>query len=338
MSELEVVQGVDLDRLEDLATRAEAYARASKAKTTLKAYQTAWQDWLDWCEQTSATPLPADPRALAMYLTERATIGGPNGTGLTIASLRKRIAAIAWQHEQRGYEEMPTKTRVVHLTMQGIARDIGPKHLIVRAEPALMDAVGKMLDQLPEGVRGTRDRAVLLVGFAGARRRSEIAALNLADVRDTDDGLKLHLRKSKTNQTGEAGEVYGLPYSPNPDTCPVRAWRAWRALLEEDDSLELAGGAAFRVINARGQLRPDERMSDRAVARMVHRYALTAGLPAGRWSGHSLRAGFATDAARQGVQERVIAKQTGHVNMNVLRTYIRDGDLFRENAAAAVLR
>jgi integrase len=175
---------------------------------------------------------------------------------------------------------------------------------------------------------GMRDRALLLIGFAGAFRRSELVGLDVADLAFTDDGLVITLRRSKTDQEGEGRKV-GIPHGSKPTTCPVRVLRAW---------LEAAGivtGPLFRSVNRHGKVGA-VRLSDRAVALAVKRAAESAGLDASTFSGHSLRAGLATSAAAAGASERSIMDQTGHRSVQMVRRYIRDGSLFRDNAAAHV--
>jgi integrase len=320
-----------LERVEHLRAKAREYVEHSKSEATVRAYAFAWRRFSAWCANEGRSPLPATPETVAVYLADQAPTSA-------LATLVQHMSMIAEYHRTAGYNPPPTQSQEVRLTWQGIRRVHGPDRIIVKATPALMADLARMLEHLPGGLRGIRDRAVLLMGFAGAMRRSEVSGLRISDIEDRHDGLRIRLRKSKTDQTGEDNEIIGLPYSPNPDTCPVRAWRAWRTVLEDAQALENADQFAFRVISAQGTLRPDEPMSDRAVARMVNRYAKLAGLPAGQWSGHSLRSGFVTDAAQKGVLERVIAKQSRHADLPTLRGYIREGDLFRENAAAQVLR
>jgi integrase len=176
-------------------------------------------------------------------------------------------------------------------------------------------------------VIGTRDRALLLVGFAGAFRPSELVALDMADLQFTGDGLVITLRRSKVDQEGE-GRKLGIPYGTNPDTCPVRSLKAW---------LEAGGiesGPVFCSITRHGKI--GARLSSYAVALVVEQYAGALGLDAATYAGHSLRAGLATSAAIAGASERAIMNQTGHRSAAMVRRYIRDGNLFRENTAARV--
>jgi integrase len=175
---------------------------------------------------------------------------------------------------------------------------------------------------------GCRDGALLPLGFAGALGRSELVGLDVSDITEGADGLTVRLRRSKTDQEG-AGRTIGIPFGSNPVTCPVRAWRGW---------LEVSGiteGPAFRPVDRHGHIGAT-RLSGQAVALVLKRHAARAGLDPGEVAGHSLRAGLATSAAPAGVPERVIAEQTGHKGTSMLRRYIREGSLFRENAASAV--
>ncbi len=175
------------------------------------------------------------------------------------------------------------------------------------------------------GIIGVRDRAMVLLGFAGAFRRSELVALDVEDCTFGKDGLTITLRRSKTDQDG-AGRKVGIPYGSNPDTCPVRTIQTW---------LEMAGidsGPLFRSINRHGKVR-EGRLSGIDVSRVVKKLARRAGLDPAKYGGHSLRAGHATSAAIAGATERSIMKQTGHRSVQMVRRYIRDGSLFRENSA-----
>ncbi len=171
----------------------------------------------------------------------------------------------------------------------------------------------------------TRDRALLLLGFAGAMRRSELVGLDYGDVADAEEGLIVTIRRSKTDQYG-SGRKIGLPFASTPLTCPVRACRAWVGAANVQD------GPLFRAVDRHGKV-SGERLSDQTVARVVKRALKAAGRDAEKFAGHSLRAGLATQAAMNGATERSIQKQTGHKSLLILRRYIRDGSLFRENAA-----
>ena len=170
-----------------------------------------------------------------------------------------------------------------------------------------------------------RDRALLLVGFSGGFRRSELVALDVADVTDTEDGLKILIRRSKSDQEGQGRKV-GIPYGSNPETCPVRTVQAW---IEQ---AKISDGLLFRSVNRHGQVQASG-LCGSDVARIVKKLAVRARLDPGKYAGHSLRAGHATAAAIAGASERSIMNQTGHRSVQMVRRYIRDGNLFRENSA-----
>jgi integrase len=194
--------------------------------------------------------------------------------------------------------------------------------------PVLVDDLKRMVSRLPEGLIGVRDRALLLIGFCGAFRRSELVALDAADVASTREGLVLTIRRSKTDQEGE-GRKIGIPYASHVETCPIRSLQDW---LERSGITE---GPLFRPINRHGKM-ASTRLSAAAVGEIVKKYAAAVGLDASEFAGHSLRSGLATSAAAAGPSERAIMNQTGHRSVNMVRRYIRDGSLFRENAVAVV--
>ena len=182
-----------------------------------------------------------------------------------------------------------------------------------------------MVEAADAGLIGARDRALVLLRFAGAFRRSELVGLDVEDAVFGKDGLVVTLRRSKTDQEG-AGRKVGIPYGSNPETCPVRVVQAWV------EQAAVTTGPLFRAVNRHGRVQPG-RLTGRAVARVVQKLATAAGLEASKYAGHSLRAGHATAAAIAGASERSIMAQTGHRSVQMVRRYIRDGNLFRENSA-----
>jgi integrase len=182
-----------------------------------------------------------------------------------------------------------------------------------------------MVSVTDSGLIGVRDRAMILLGFAGAFRRSELVGLNIEDCEFGKDGLTITLRRSKTDQDGE-GRKIGIPYGSNPETCPVRTVQGWM------EQATITIGPLFRSITRHGRLRPG-RLSGIDVARVVKKLAVRAGLDAAKYAGHSLRTGHATTAAIAGASERSIMNQTGHRSVQMVRRYIRDGSLFRDNSA-----
>jgi len=182
-----------------------------------------------------------------------------------------------------------------------------------------------MLDATDPGLIGMRDRALLLLGFSGAFRRSEVVGLDVADLDFNRDGLTVNLRRSKTDQDGQ-GRKIGIPYGSNPETCPVRVVQAWL------DQTGITQGPVLRSVNRHGRLQP-VRLGAGNVATIVKKLAQRAGLDPAKFAGHSLRAGHATSAAASGASERSIMNQTGHRSVQMVRRYIREGSLFRENSA-----
>lgn len=305
--------------LEAVAVRARDYAGQARAANTVRAYRADWAHFTAWCEAHGRPSLPAVPETVALYLAHLAA------TGYRASTIGRRVTAISQAHQLAGLDS-PTGAAIVRETHKGIRRSIGTRQ--VGKAPVMTADVRRMVNALPDTLHGIRDRALLLVGFAGAFRRSELVGLDLADVEDTTEGLIVTLRRSKTDQEGQ-GRRIGIPYGSTPTTCPVRALRAWIA------AGTIAGGPLFRPINRHGQVAA-ARLSAQTVALVVKRAAAAAGLDPAKYSGHSLRAGLATAAAAAGVSERAIMDQTGHRSVTMVRRYIRDGSLWRENAAAAV--
>jgi integrase len=298
--------------------RARDYVRQSKAANTRRAYRADWADFSAWCAARRVSPLPATPQSIALYLSGLAP-------ERKVSTLRRRLSAISQAHQAAGHPS-PTKDPAVRAVFAGIRRAHGAAQQ--GKAPVMTADLRRMVAALPDSLLGTRDRALLLLGFAGAFRRSELVGLDVADVSRTGDGLVVRLRRSKTDQEGE-GRTIGIPYGSRPITCPVRALSSW---LEAGG---IAAGPLFRPLNRHSQILPG-RLSDRAVARVVQRAALAAGLDPAEFAGHSLRAGLATSAAAAGVSERAIMAQTGHKSLPMVRRYIRAGSLFNDNAAAGV--
>ena len=295
------------------------YARAARAGNTWRAYDADLWHFATWCHQEGLTPLPAAPTTVAAYLAAHAP------PTLAVSTLRRRLAAISVVHQAAGHKapDLPTRAAEVKAVWAGIRRTHGTAPKKVRAaRTKVINALVAPLEPKPIDVR---DRALLLLGFAGALRRSELVGLDVADITEDGGGLRLVLRRSKTDQEGETTTV-GLPYGSNPATCPVRAWRAWR------DLARLAGGPAFRAITRHGHI-SSARLGDRAVARMIRRRALAAGLD-GDFAGHSLRAGFATEGYAQGTPELAVMRHGRWRSASVMRGYVEEGGLWTDNAAA----
>jgi integrase len=309
--------------LDDLAKAALGYARFNRATSTQRAYANDWAHFCAWTAAHGLDSLPAAPETVALYVTDLAsTPQSTTGAPLRPSTINRRLAAIAVHHKRAGYDS-PSSAPGVREIMKGIRRSLRVAQR--EAAPAGIGEIRRMIAHLPSDIAGTRDRALLLVGFAGATRRSELVGLDVADIIEGDQGLAIIIRSSKTDQEGRGRQV-AIPRGHDPETCPVRALQGWLEAAAIDD------GPVFRPIDRHGNI-ASARLSDRAVALIVKRAAEGAGLDPTRYSGHSLRAGFATTAAANGAPERAIANQTGHKSMEVLRRYVRHGSLFTDNAA-----
>jgi integrase len=311
-------QDAQVGPLGEIADRASEFVQHSKAKNTIRAYRSDWTHFEGWCKAHGQSSLPASPDCVAFYLTDLSATHKP-------ATLTRRISAVSQAHQIAGIES-PTRAAKVRLVMQGIRRTFGTAQ--VAKEPVLVADLKRMVCRLPEGLLGVRDRALLLIGFCGGFRRSELVALDVADCAFTREGLVLAIRRSKTDQEGE-GRKIGIPYASHVETCPIRSLQDW---LEKSS---IAEGPLFRPINRHGKM-ASTRLSGAAVGEIVKRYVRALGLDATKFGGHSLRSGLATSAAAGGASERSIMAQTGHKSEKMVRRYIRSGSLFKENAVAVV--
>jgi len=304
------------ENLIDVATKAAEYMAQAKAKNTIDAYRRDWQDFEQFCVLAGLESLPAAPETVAAYLVTLAD-------KCKVSTLERRIASISQAHQAAGFPT-PTSDMQVRVLMQGIRREKGTAQ--EGKSPAVTSDIKAMVSNLPGTLLGIRDRALILIGFAGGFRRSELVALNVEDLEFKREGLVIILRRSKTDQEG-AGRKVAIPYGSHCDTCPVRSLQLW---IEQSG---ITSGPVFRSVNRHGNLQ-EGRLSDKAVALVVKRCAEAAGLDPAKYSGHSLRAGLATSAAAAGASERAIMNQTGHRSQAMVRRYIREGNLFNDNAAA----
>ena len=301
--------------LAGLEDRARSYEASSKSANTWRAYRSDLRHFGAWCQRRGLSALPAEPDTVRLYLVDHAG-------RLAVSTLRRRLSAIAEAH-QAAQLPNPTGSPVVRFAWEGMRRTHGSAP---RAkEAAVTEVVAAMVTPLGPTLLDTRDRALLLLGFAGALRRSELSALDVADIAETGDGLRVNVGRSKTDQEGQ-GAVIGVAYGSNPPTCPVRAWRSWVEAAGIED------GPAFRRL--RNRRVSAERLSGDGIARMVKRRAKAAGLAPELFSGHSLRSGFATTAARAGVAEHKIMRQGRWTTSQAMRGYIQEGELFVDNPSA----
>ncbi len=293
------------------------FARASQAANTRRAYRAAWAAFCDWCATHDAAPLPAAPETVAAWLTDQAH------NGQKVATLNVKRAAVCAAHRTAGQAD-PTRAELVRLTMRGITRTL--RAAPTKKAPVTLAELRAMLATLDRStLHGKRDAALLLVGYAGAFRRSELVALDVEDARFTADGLRLTVRQSKTDQEGQ-GLLKVIPTLSDLEVCPVTALRLWL------DAAVINSGPLLRRLERWGGVRG--RLTDQAVKDVVKDCARRAGLDPRQFAGHSLRAGFVTAAAVAGVQAVDIAAQTGHKSLDTLRGYIRDAGLSAKRAVA----
>ena len=277
----------------------------------------AYREDLAHYEATGRT-IPSTPDAVAIYLAECAAT-------CAVATIQRRLAAIAKAHVAIGADD-PTKAEVVRATMRGIRRSLWTAQR--EAKPILKEDLFAMLERMGDSPKDIRDKALLLVGFAGAFRRSELVGLDVADIEYVRQGLVVLLRRSKTDQEGQ-GRKIGIPHGRT-RWCPVRHLTDWLGYAGIED------GPIFRSVNRHGHV-ADQRLSGEAVSIIVKDRAKAAGFDPDAYSGHSLRAGLATSAVIAGVSTLSIRRTTGHASDAMLARYVRIGDIFTDNAASAVL-
>lgn len=293
--------------------RQREYAEKSKAANTKAAYKNAWNDFAFFCEvKAHANDLPASPQTVCDYLQFLA-----DGI-LKISTVNQRLAAIAFHHRAGGFDD-PTIHPFVRTLMQGIRRDRADRGEEIRqVEPITRDELFAICAGLPDDLRGLRDKAVLLLGFACARRESEIAALNVRDLRFSAEGMVVTIRRSKTDQYGVGTKKRVEHLLPvNDFICPACAVRAWL------DKAEIESGAVFRKVDRWNRVW-ERRMNARTVAYLVKRSVKAIGRDPKEYAGHSLRAGFVTQAGLDGAQVHEIQDVTDHKSGDMVRRYMRN--------------
>lgn len=303
----------------ELAPEAARYADQSRASSTRRAYLTDTTRFASWCATRGLTSIPASPETVANFLSFLAR-------DFKVATIERNLAAISVGHRKLGFES-PRRYEIVREVMRGIRRDLGVAP--IKKAPVLVGDLRALVKTTKAaGIKGARDRALMVLGFAGAFRRSELVALDVSDLAFTGEGLEITLRRSKADQEG-AGAKIGIPYGSYPQTCPVRVTKAWL------DAACIGEGPLFRPVNRHGQV-AIRRLSGKAVASVLKVLAANIGLDPTKLGAHSLRAGLVTSAIRSGKQERLVMRQTRHKSVAVFRGYVRDADLFSENAAAGI--
>jgi integrase len=303
---------------EDAALR--AYLDAATAPATRRAYRRDWRSFATWCQALALPALPASPQTVARYLVHLVS------QGRKVATLERRLSGIAAAHAARDLPS-PVRAPLVAAVLRGIRRTHGAAQ--IGKAPLLPDDLRAMVATLDDSLSGRRDRALILLCFAGAFRRSELVSLDVGDLRRCREGLIVTLRRSKTDQEGQ-GTVKGIPRGQSAATCPVAAVEAWIS------AAQLRSGPLFRRVYPSGRV-GTKPLAAFHLVRVVKRLAEAVGLDPALYAGHSLRAGLATAAAAAGRGERAIMRQTGHRSERSVRRYIRDGRLFHDNVADGLL-
>jgi site-specific recombinase XerD len=306
--------------LEALVARTRAFVATSKSANTLRGYRSDWADWLSWAAAQKFCALPAEPATVALYLADRSAT-------LRAATLARRLNAISFYHRQAGVIDSPTHAPLVRATFQGIRRTIGTAQTFKRA--LLTPEIRRIVACCPETLAGLRDKALVLISFSMAARRSESAGLRAEDLEEVPEGILVTIRKSKVDQEA-SGRKVGIPFGTDDATCPVRALTIYM------EAAGIVAGFVFRAIDQKGCVSPFGLHSD-SVGYILKRAAARAGLKIEDIGGHSLRSGFCTEAARQNVPTYLIRRQARFKpGSKTLDRYIRLGEMFTKNAAAGV--
>lgn len=304
--------------LEAAVESAQDYALGSRAETTRHGYATDFRLFKAWCEPNRLESLPAKPATVAVYLAHLAD------TGRKVSTIDRALCGIRYEHRVKGFPGVLKDSDVIAKVLDGIHRKLGVS--VTKKRPFL--DVELVTSQLPDTLIGVRDRAILTLGFICAFRRSELVALDVSDLHEAPEGLRVHLRRSKTDQEGK-GFWKAVPRSTG-GVCPVAAMHAWLARAELEE------GPLFRRIR-RGQHVMNERLGMHSIAIVVKQAIARTGVDASGYSSHSLRAGFVTKAAKAGAPIDAIMRQTGHVSPQSVVGYIRFENLFDQSAAKDLL-
>ena len=280
--------------------------RNSKSTNTLRAYQSDYNDFSLFCSKNGFQAMPTEPKILSLYITHLAYYS-------KFSTLKRRLASISIIHKTKGHY-IDTKHPIIVENLMGIKRtngsnQKGKKPLLINDLKLLIQAIDQSKEK---NIRKIRDKALVLIGFSGGFRRSELVDIEYEDIEFVEEGVKIFVKRSKTDQSGE-GMTKAIPYFDNIKFCPVKALNKWVVEAELND------GKIFNI-------------SDKNVALIIKKYANYAGLDAHRYAGHSLRSGFATSTAESGAEERNIMAMTGHKSTEMVRRYIKEANLFKNNA------
>ena len=293
--------------------------QSSKANNTIRAYKSDFKDFGLFCAQNGFKCLPSEPKIVSLYLTHLST------KEVKMSTLKRRLVSIGVIHKLKGHY-LDTKHPIIIENILGIKRrkgsiQKGKKPLLINDLKIIINVID---EYNKEDIKKFRDRSIILMGFSGGFRRNEIVSLDYDDLDFVSEGLKINLKRSKTDQFGE-GSVKGLPYFDNAKYCPVLSLKNW---IEVSN---ISSGPLFRRFS-KGSKLSENRLTDQTVALLIKKYLNLAGIDNKNYSGHSLRSGFATSAAESGAEERSIMAMTGHKSTEMVRRYIKDANLFKNNA------
>ena len=293
--------------------------KSSKAKNTIRAYKSDFNDFGLFCAQNGFKSLPSEAKIISLYLTQLST------KEVKISTIKRRLVSIGVIHRLKGHY-LDTKHPLIVENLMGIKRrkgsiQNGKKPLLINNLKRLINVIDQ---QKKEQIKIFRDRTIILIGFSGGFRRNEIVSLDYDDLDFVEEGLKINIKRSKTDQLGE-GSIKGLPYFDNSQYCPVVSLKNWI------DIAKINSGSLFRRFS-KGSRLTEKRLTDQTVALLIKEYLQLAGIDNKNYSGHSLRSGFATSAAESGAEERSIMAMTGHKSSEMVRRYIKEANLFKNNA------
>ena len=292
--------------------------KSSKAANTLRAYKSDFKDFGAFCAKHSFNSMPTEPKIVSLYLTHLSKSS-------KMSTLRRRLVSISMVHKIKGHY-LDTKHPVIIENLMGIKRlkgtiQKGKKPILINHLKSIINVIN---EQKIEEIKKARDKSIVLIGFGGGFRRTELVSLDHEDLEFVPEGLKITIKRSKTDQFGE-GMTKGLPYFDNEVYCPVTNLKKWLELSKIKD------GPIFRRF-AKGLSITKNRLTDQTVVLLIKNYLSLAGIDNSNFSGHSLRAGFATVAAESGADERSIMAMTGHKTTQMVRRYIREANIFKNNA------
>ncbi len=293
--------------------------KSSKAINTIRAYKSDFKDFGAFCAKHNFKALPTEPKIVALYLTYL------SGKDAKMSTLRRRLVSIGMMHKLKGYY-LDNKHPVIIENLMGIKRtkgsiQRGKKPILLNQLKAIINVINQ---EKIEEIKKIRDKAIILVGFGGGFRRTELISIDHEDLEFVTEGVKITIKRSKTDQFGE-GMTKGLPYFANKTYCPVSHLKKWIEISNIKD------GAIFRRF-VKGSLLTSSRLTDQSVVLLIKRYLELAGIENKNYSGHSLRSGFATVSAESGADERSIMAMTGHKTTQMVRRYIKEANLFKNNA------